>query len=961
MRIPLHSIALLAGALGLAGCLSINPADGEYGCQQTSDCPDNYYCDQPSNSCVQNGHDSLNRGDADLAAPADGDGSPGDLPTCNCPPATGACVQVTCDNGECGTRPVPGGTAVPEALETPGDCVRLICDDHGNSVPMPDPTDLPVDNSDCTIKLCSGTVPSITNKPAGTACGSGGFCNDKGQCGGCSPGATQCVITVPQTCTADGVWLNGPPCAFVCKAGSCTGVCTPTHLQCASSTPETCNSDGQWIDSTPCANVCSGGVCGGACTPNAKQCAANNTQETCDSSGKWGSDVACAYLCSGQGVCSGNCKPGDKQCAGTVTPQSCDANGNWVSGLDCPSVCTGKGMCTGVCKPTDKQCSNGTPQLCDSTGTWQSQVACPFVCTGAGMCSGSCVPTDRQCSTLTPQTCTSAGGWQNDVGGACSYVCSGKGVCSGSCVPGDKKCNGLTPQTCDSTGTFTDAATACKFVCSGKGVCSGVCAPNTPGCADASTPELCGSDGNWVVGTACVNSVCKNGQCSGSCKPGALICTGDQPQLCDSTGTYQNQGSPCPFGCTGAGVCSALVAPQPTALVDGSDVSVSWTAPSFSGVTCHVERSSDAGAHWAQPATSISPCPSQARTPCSAYDPFVLRGNYYYDVVCTGSGQTARSAPYPALSASALVPGIELCGTTYTKNSYVVDGVSPGTVKTERTVSNAQSNAGFNNSWAIASDPKAGEIWVTSNDSNVITVFTRTANDPTGLTSSRSLYVAPEGGTASLRPVGIALLGTEVIVVMRTSPYYIAGYPRNFTSTIGTPSTIAPTWWLKGAAAGVNGPLSVATDGGNLIYVGNSGAHAVTVFQRNQITAANHTVLPPNTVSLNFGIPSALAVDPVARQLFVADSSAVRIDVVSADSAAGNPVLLRTITSTGSPNSGLTLPYAIGLDGGLLYVLNLDTGIVATMSSNTSDANPTSATKLLTADFGGGAGLAICN
>ncbi len=244
-------------------------------------------------------------------------------------------------------------------------------------------------------------------------------------------------------------------------------------------------------------------------------------------------------------------------------------------------------------------------------------------------------------------------------------------------------------------------------------------------------------------------------------------------------------------------------------------------------------------------------------------------------------------------------------------------------------------------------------------------VFQRTAADPTGLTGSRSLYVSPEGATTSLQPTSIALLGNEVIVATRVSPYYLAGYPRTFTSSIGTPSTVAPNWWIKGTAAGLNLPISLATDGGNLIYVGNAGSHSVGVYHHDTLVSAaatNHTALPAGTVSLT-GInnPTAVAVDPTARELFIADEAGVRIDVMSADATAGS--IKRSITINGSPSCGLSMPIAMRVDSGTLYVLNYDTGIVAGIKSTASDADSGGAvgTKLLTSDFGSGVGLAVCN
>src|SRR5262249_26726263 len=150
--------------------------------------------------------------------------------------------------------------------------------------------------------------------------------------------------------------------------------------------------------------------------------------------------------------------------------------------------------------------------------------------------------------------------------------------------------------------------------------------------------------------------------------------------------------------------------------------------------------------------------------------------------------------------------------------------------------------------------------------------------------------------------------------------------------------TIVPNWWLKGGAAGLNGPLSVTTDGTNRIYVGNSGSHSVTVYLRDRITPDNHTEMPPDSVSLEFGIPSGLAVDPVARELFVADSSADRIDSVGSDpSSSGSPLILRTIQGL---DADLATPVAVQYTAGKLYVLNNGTGVINVYDSK-ADATST--------------------
>jgi hypothetical protein len=89
----------------------------------------------------------------------------------------------------------------------------------------------------------------------------------------------------------------------------------------------------------------------------------------------------------------------------------------------------------------------------------------------------------------------------------------------------------------------------------------GVCTPNSKQCVGLQ-PQACDTTGTWQnTGTPCT-SVCDNatGSCTGSCKPSSKQCSGQQPQTCDATGTWQNTGAAC-SGCmicgTTTGVCVA--------------------------------------------------------------------------------------------------------------------------------------------------------------------------------------------------------------------------------------------------------------------------------------------------------------------------------------------------------------------------------------------------------------------
>jgi hypothetical protein len=91
--------------------------------------------------------------------------------TAACSPTVAACGATDCDTS--GACAYPGSTVAPAALQTPGDCQKVVCDGSGGKMSVDDPTDLPTSNSACLINpACCGSpaAPCFTNAPTGTAC-----------------------------------------------------------------------------------------------------------------------------------------------------------------------------------------------------------------------------------------------------------------------------------------------------------------------------------------------------------------------------------------------------------------------------------------------------------------------------------------------------------------------------------------------------------------------------------------------------------------------------------------------------------------------------------------------------------------------------------------------------------------------------------------------------------------------
>ena len=76
------------------------------------------------------------------------------------------------------------------------------------------------------------------------------------------------------------------------------------------------------------------------------------------------------------------------------------------------------------------------------------------------------------------------------------------------------------------------------------GVDAGPCTKGTLRCEGLQVQE-CDTSGSWAnIGSACP-FVCASGECTGVCSPGAVACNGNQPQACETMGNWQSAGAPC--------------------------------------------------------------------------------------------------------------------------------------------------------------------------------------------------------------------------------------------------------------------------------------------------------------------------------------------------------------------------------------------------------------------------------
>jgi hypothetical protein len=590
---------------------------------------------------------------------------------------------------------------------------------------------------------------------------------------------------------------------------------------------------------------------------------------------------------------------------------------------------------------TDVDCGGGTCALC----------ALGKICSQASDCSSNyCDPSSH--------TCACGGiGQACCMGAVCtqpSDLCTGAITCSASniCVQSNPvSCPPATNQ-CQNAGTCQPS--------------SGTCSPPTNRTGSC---DLSGSDQCIVANT----SSCTSGTCTGGTHV-ADRCNNNNVETCNNNVWSTKQ--TCSSGCTN-GVCNVPV-PTISAKLDGSDVAVSWSTPA-SGITCTLMRSDNGGA-YAAPAAVVTPCPATAPTPCKAYDRFLLRGSYTYELRCTdGSGSTATGAPTPALS-----PGVEICAGDWS-TAAEVHTAFPDSVhdKLERKISTGaslmstagvayQPGSGTN---CAPGDHSCGTLFVTSYASDKVMAFDRRANDADASSSGpeppsaslRTLSISLSGsGVTKYNPIGVATAGSTLVVAMFAAPGFVAGYPTGFAT--GTPS---PSWYLRGIAAANNklvSPVAVAVDSG-------PGTGSGWVFVANSATGSNYTITGYRIDDITANVNSSNFVNDVVAP-FVTITTTIKVDAIAIDSA--NHVLYATQASNGgrintystqtgaaiSSFQGKTLqtPFGLAFGNGAVYAVDNATGAIQAFPAG-STGGPLDPLINITVPSlkANAAGLAICN
>ena len=136
------------------------------------------------------------------------------------------CMVSVCAEGFCQLQVATAGT-VPKA-QIAGDCVELICDGRGATVPRENLGDTPADDTnECTDEVCTPSGPEHAMLAAGAKCGEAGLCNGKGRCGVCLPDVVRCEKNAAQACSEEGEWSSAVACEGgtpICSSGRCARI-----------------------------------------------------------------------------------------------------------------------------------------------------------------------------------------------------------------------------------------------------------------------------------------------------------------------------------------------------------------------------------------------------------------------------------------------------------------------------------------------------------------------------------------------------------------------------------------------------------------------------------------------------------------------------------------------------------------------------------------------------------------
>ncbi|NUP05604.1 MAG: DUF4215 domain-containing protein [Polyangiaceae bacterium] len=514
-----------------------------------------------------------------------------------CPGPDTECQTPTCTTSACGFDYEPDGT--PLAAQVDGDCQTAICDGVGAESTEDDDDDLPVDNLDCTLDVCTNGEPTNPLLPTGSPCSDNGgsVCAADGDCVECN---------VPADCgTTTECRL------FSCATENCsftdTAANTPTSVQSTGDCHENrCDGNGQSVnaidnsdvpvDNNQCTlDVCTNGVMsnppaasgtpcnqnGGTVCNGTGQCVQCLTAATCP-----GPDNDCQTPTCSAGQCGFSFEPSGTQVSaqtpGDCKVNVCDGSGGTVpqtnnadvpvDNVDCNQDVCNNGVPSHPSQPAGTPCDDNGGQFCDGSGVCAAcnVAACPGMDTecqtrtcGSSGCGLDFEPAGTPVATQTAgdcqeNVCDGSGGFGTQDDNAdvpvdnnqCTNDVCTLGLPSNPFAPAGTACNQNGGVKCSAVGTCVECNVGADCA---SGICnSNVCAP-VPVCGNNTTEgtEQC-DDGNLVSGDGC-SATCVTEFCGdGVDNDGAL-------EECDDGNANDLDG--CTTQCLVATVCNATEFP----------------------------------------------------------------------------------------------------------------------------------------------------------------------------------------------------------------------------------------------------------------------------------------------------------------------------------------------------------------------------------------------------------------
>jgi hypothetical protein len=361
---------------------------------------------------------------------------------------------------------------------------------------------------------CNGSMPqrcSATGvwEDVGVGCELG--CAD-GVCYECTPGASVCsdAERLRRQCSESGRWMNAEPCALdspYCINGGCIA-CLPGQRTCIDGLPQTCGSDGHWRAEQAC-------PMGQSCVPETGECRACALGEVRTCRDAIGNCAAGVVTCQPDGSWSPcNITPREDACEPLGDDGDCNGIPNSPA-TACVGACTLDFACgplanVGVCRTGVSSCSEGVPGRCEGA-IWQKARDCRSL--DDNDCNGvpdylddtcTCDATDPEPKPCPNSVYADDGICERQVrsclvapGGTRSYW----GQCWGGAGPQLRNCSSADDNDCDGTPDDQSPACACSpgagRLCTVAG-CDGVqrclVSPNR----DATSWGECELSSDWV-------------------------------------------------------------------------------------------------------------------------------------------------------------------------------------------------------------------------------------------------------------------------------------------------------------------------------------------------------------------------------------------------------------------------------------------------------------------------------